>query len=125
MIALVEYNQQIGNALIEGCQSAISNANLSYLIELVPCNWFVTFNFKDRQGEASMAMRTLAMQEMIKRGILFQGAFVPCFSHTLEDVNYFVIAFTETLIVLNEAFMNGVENLLIGQEIKPVFRKLI
>jgi spore coat polysaccharide biosynthesis protein SpsF len=70
-------------------------------------------------------MRTLAMQEMIKRGILFQGAFTPCFSHTDSDVIYFAKAFLETLSVLLKASKEGVENLLVGEPAKPVFRKFL
>jgi hypothetical protein len=70
-------------------------------------------------------MRTLAMQEMIRRGVLFQGAFVPCYSHTLEDVAYFVEAFTEAIKVLLEADEIGIENKLLGEVTKPVFRKYI
>jgi hypothetical protein len=57
--------------------------------------------------------------------VLFQGAFVPCFSHTLEDVEYFVEAFDETLKVLLEAEKIGIENKLVGEAVKPVFRKYI
>jgi hypothetical protein len=62
---------------------------------------------------------------MIKRGILFQGAFVPCFSHTMDDVNYFVQAFLETLYILQDASNDGVETILIGEIVKPVFRKYL
>lgn len=122
---VVKHNHQIGDALILGCQQAISTAGASYLVDVIPCNWLVAFNFKDIQGQVSSAMRTLAMQEMIKRGVLFQGAFVPCFSHTMDDVLYFITAFTETLFVLQEASKIGVENFLVGEAAKPVFRKLL
>ena len=65
------------------------------------------------------------MQEMIKRGVLFQGAFVPCFSHTLDDVNYFVNAFSETLEILKQTDEKSISTLLIGEPIKPVFRKYL
>jgi spore coat polysaccharide biosynthesis protein SpsF len=62
---------------------------------------------------------------MIKRGVLFQGAFSPCFSHSLDDVAYFVEAFSQTILVLQEAENVGLENLLLGEAAKPVFRKLL
>jgi spore coat polysaccharide biosynthesis protein SpsF len=65
------------------------------------------------------------MQEMIKRGVLFQGAFSPCYSHSLDDVSYFVEAFTQTLGVLKEGEKVGVENILMGEAAKPVFRKYL
>jgi len=122
---VIVHNQQIGDALIKGCHQAILDSESSRFAEIIPCNWLIAFNFRDNQGKLSAAMRTLAMQEMIKRGILFQGAFSPCFSHSLDDVSYFVGAFSETLKVLNEANEKGVECLLVGEAAKPVFRKIL
>lgn len=122
---VVKHNLQIGDALILGCQEAIKTTCASHLVDIIPCNWLVAFNFKDIKGQVSAAMRTLAMQEMIKRGVLFQGAFSPCFSHSLDDVSYFLEAFSETLQILKEANENGVESLLVGEAAKPVFRKLL
>ncbi len=122
---VIEHNHKIGNELIEGCKQEIIKSGISNLVEVIPCNWLVAFNFRDVSGNISAAMRTLAMQEMIKRGILFQGAFAPCFSHTLEDIKYFVYAFGETLLVLKEAASIGIEKLLVGEPAKPVFRKLL
>ena len=120
---VIKHNHQIGDALIKGCQEAVLSAGVSHLVEIIPCNWLVAFNFRDKKGQVSAAMRTLAMQEMIKRGVLFQGAFVPCFSHTMDDVNYFIQAFLETLSILEDASNKGVETILIGEVVKPVFRK--
>lgn len=122
---VVNHNHQIGDALIKGCTEAIIAAGARHLVDVIPCNWLVAFNFKDSQGQVSASMRTLAMQEMIKRGILFQGAFSPCFSHSLSDVEYFVEAFFQTLLVLKEAEKFGVQNILVGEAAKPVFRKLL
>lgn len=122
---VIKHNHKIGDSLIEGCQKAINENNANNLIDLLPCNWLVAFNFKDLSGTSSASMRTLAMQEMIKRGILFQGAFYPCFSHTHEDVEYFIQAFTETIIELKDASQNSIDNKLVGEVAKPVFRKYL
>ena len=122
---VISHNHKIGAALIHGCQEAILKAGASHLVEVVPCNWLVVFNFKDKDGIVSAPMRTLAMQEMIKRGILFQGAFVPCFSHTFDDINYFIRAFSETLTIIKSASNKGLDTFLIGEIVKPVFRKRI
>lgn len=118
-------NHEIGNAFILGCQQAITAYDASHLVDIIPCPWLIVFNFRDNNGQICSAMRTLAMQEMIKRGILFQGAFVPCFSHTMEDVAYFVEAFSQTLGILQEATRIGVENILEGEAAKLVFRKIL
>jgi spore coat polysaccharide biosynthesis protein SpsF len=122
---VIVHNHEIGNALIAGCKGVIINHKLEHLVEVIPCNWLIAFNFRDISGNLSSSMRTLAMQEMISRGILFQGAFSPCFSHTLHDVALFVEAFSETLYILKEASIKGIETFLIGEPAKPVFRKML
>jgi glutamate-1-semialdehyde 2,1-aminomutase len=62
---------------------------------------------------------------MIKRGVLFQGIVVPTISHDENELNFFLSAFEDSLIVYREAIENGTENYLIGKAIKPVFRKYI
>ena len=62
---------------------------------------------------------------MIKRGILFQGVFVPCFSHQKTDIDFFAEAFKETCVIYTEALEKGFENYLVGPATKPVFRKYL
>jgi spore coat polysaccharide biosynthesis protein SpsF len=122
---VIEHNHKIGNQLNKLCQQIIEEEGLSKVIELAPCDWMPVFVFRDTAGNASPGLRTLAMQEMIRRGVLFQGVFVPCFSHRMEDVNYFAAAFHETLKVYAKALDEGFEKYLIGEPAKPVFRKYL
>ncbi len=122
---IIEHNQAIGDQLIAICNQIINDHRLFKYIQISPTNWLVGFSFYDSQNEVSNGMRTLVMQEMIKRGVLFQGAFVPCFSHSEEDVLYFAKAFDEVLPIYSEAIDKGFESLLIGVPAKPVFRKVL
>jgi spore coat polysaccharide biosynthesis protein SpsF len=115
----------IGQQLAEACQLAVSNAGLETRLQVVPCPWMVTFLFRNEEGEASSGLRTLFMQEMIRRGVLFQGIFVPCFSHTPSDVVQFVEAFVGSLEVYARAVREGYQTLLVGEPAKPVFRKYL
>ena len=122
---VIEHNQNIGNYLITLCTEVIQTHGLSDFIEIAPCNWMPIFNFKDQNRQSSSGLRTLAMQEMIKRGVLFQGAFVPCFSHTREDIEYLAEAFNETVSIYKVALHDGFEKFLKGEPTKPVFRKYL
>jgi spore coat polysaccharide biosynthesis protein SpsF len=122
---VIEHNHAIGDQLIALCYQVINNHGLSNHIKISPSNWLIGFSFYDSQKEISNGMRTLVMQEMIKRGVLFQGTFVPCFSHTEEDVIYFAKAFDEVLVIYSQGLENGFESLLIGEPAKPVFRKAL
>jgi len=83
------------------------------------------FVFRNSDKEVSAEFRTLAMQEMIRNGVLFQGAFVPSFSHTNDDVLLFAEALNTSLKEYKKALEQGVENYLTGEAAKPVFRKFL
>jgi glutamate-1-semialdehyde aminotransferase len=120
---VIEHNQALGDSLIQLCEEVVGLNNLSDYVELAPCNWMPIFVFKNKEKEMSAGYRTLVLQEMIKRGVLFQGAFVPCFSHTRDDIEYFADAFNEALLIYKQALDGGFEKFLIGEPAKPVFRK--
>ena len=65
------------------------------------------------------------MQEMIKCGVLFQGAFVPCYSHDKNEILFFLDAFEKSSVVYLKALNEGCEKYLIGASVKPVFRKYL
>lgn len=120
---VISHNHRIGRDWIETCTKTIEAAKLSDHVGVVSCDWMPALVFKGRDGKPSDGLRTLAMQEMIGRGVLFQGAFVPCFSHTSEDVRFFGDALRETLGVYAQALESGYEKFLVGPPAKPVFRK--
>jgi glutamate-1-semialdehyde aminotransferase/spore coat polysaccharide biosynthesis protein SpsF (cytidylyltransferase family) len=122
---VIAHLHKIGDSLIQKCKDAITRHDLQSFVEVVPCNWMPVFMFKNMKKEICSGMRTFAMQEMIRRGVLFQGAFVPCFSHTEEDLDYFAEAFNQTLEEYKKALEQGYEALLVGEPAKPVFRKYL
>ncbi len=122
---VVSHNQSIGQRLIDGTKTLIADKKLTAHITVSPTNWMVAFGFLDKENNPSPGLRTLFMQEMIARGVLFQGVFVPCYSHTNEHVDYFLLAFRESLDVYVKALENGYEKYLIGHPAKAVFRKYL
>ncbi len=122
---VIEHNHSIGKLLNDLCNEVITSEDLNGYIELAPSDWMPLFVFKNNEKQVSAEFRTLAMQEMIRRGVLFQGAFVPSFSHTKEDIEYFAAAFRDTAIVYKKALETGFENFLVGEAAKPVFRRYL
>lgn len=122
---VIAHTHAIGKKLIDLCNQLIKENNLTDYIEIMPSIWMPVFVFKDNNKVACQGFRTLFLQEMIHRGVLFQGAFVPCFSHTEEDVYYFAKAFSESLEVYKNALVNGYSNYLVGNPAKAVFRKVL
>lgn len=121
----VTHNQGRGRAVIAQCRAAVGDAGLGAAIEVLPCEWMVTFLFRNAKGELCPGMRTLMMQEMISRGVLFQGIFVGCLSHDDTDVERFAAAFRDALPVYRQALADGYERYLVGPPAKPVFRKYL
>ena len=56
-------------------------------------SWMPAFVFKNAEGNVDAGMRTLFMQEMINSGVLFQGVFVPCYTHDDMELDFFINAF--------------------------------
>ncbi|MFY7998663.1 MAG: aminotransferase class III-fold pyridoxal phosphate-dependent enzyme, partial [Candidatus Kapaibacteriota bacterium] len=122
---VVAHNHAIGDRFIAKNREVIAKHGLDAYVQIIPSNWMPLMAFKDKNGEASNGLRTLVMQEMIARGVLFQGAFVPCFSHTNEDVDFFAAAMDESLEVFKRGLEDGFEKHLVGEAAKPVFRKIL
>ncbi len=77
---------------------------------------------RDAQGLVSAAFRTLFAQEMIKSKVLMPWIAVSL-SHTDKELTLTLDACYKALQVYKEAIVKGVENYLVGSEVKPVFRK--
>jgi glutamate-1-semialdehyde 2,1-aminomutase len=77
-------------------------------------------------GAPDDAYRTLLMQEMIARGVLFQGMFYTTWSHQAAALDRQAEAFDESCAVYAKAIDAGTtDGLLVGPAAKPVFRKIL
>jgi glutamate-1-semialdehyde 2,1-aminomutase len=66
------------------------------------------------------------MQEMISRGVLFQGVFYTTWSHQQQEIDYFIMAFDASCAVYKKAIRQGnTDQLLVGRPVSAVFRKKI
>lgn len=122
---VVQKNLATGNDVIKKTRSLIERKGLKNVIQVSDTAWMVAYVFKDKSGVPSAGLRTLFMQEMIKEGVLFQGIFVPCYTHNSSEVDVFVSAFSKACDVYLKAIDEGYEKYLIGEPAKPVFRKYI
>jgi glutamate-1-semialdehyde aminotransferase len=122
---VIEHNHSIGSYLISKSNELFKRKGMEMAVNITETKWLSAFGFKDKNGLTSNGMRTLMLQEMIKRGVLFQGLFAPCFSHTKDDVDFFIEAMSESLDVYSMALERGFEHYLVGEPTKPVFRKYL
>ncbi|MFA6583412.1 MAG: glutamate-1-semialdehyde 2,1-aminomutase [Elusimicrobiaceae bacterium] len=120
----VKRNAETGTKIVNELGAILKEKKLSekIIIKGHPC-WPLMI-FKDAQGNPSDGFKTLVLQELARRGILFRGAFVPTISHTQEDLNKTFSAFRDTFEVYAKALDKGTyEGFLVGEPVKPVFRK--
>lgn len=123
---MIESNWSRGEALKQRLEKLVTKHGLASQLHLAgyPCLFALVCRNVD--GTPDDAYRTLMMQEMIKRGVLFQGLFYPTWSHQQQEIDLIVTAFDEACGIYREAISNGTtDNLLIGRPAKAVFRKKI
>ena len=120
---VVDYNKKIGQLFIDGVNEIFNDQDVKDYFNLKGFNWNVGLIVKNSKKEPCMFYRTLFMQEMIKRGVLFQGILSPCYSMTKNDIDLMLEAFSDSVKVFKKALEEGYGKYLIGPEIKPVFRK--
>jgi glutamate-1-semialdehyde aminotransferase len=120
-----EHNQKIGNLLLAKVEELLKKIGMNQYVDIIPCSWLPTFNFRDQDYKISSAFRTLIMQEMFGEGVFFQGYLCPTLSHTPEDIDKIIGALTVSLEVYKRALNEGVEKYLVGPEVKSVFRKYL
>jgi len=66
------------------------------------------------------------LQEMISRGILFQGLFYPTWSHQETQIKTITLAFDQACAIYRSCIDAGAtDGFLVGRPVKPVFRKKI
>ena len=120
---VIEHNHTIGDRFITGVNAILQRRNLNDYFQLTGFNWSVGLIVKNQQKQPCMDYRTLFMQEMIARGVLYQGILSPCYSHTNDDIDFMLQAFDESCEVFERALEDGVHKHLVGPSIKPVFRQ--
>jgi glutamate-1-semialdehyde 2,1-aminomutase len=77
---------------------------------------------KDKDGQESLVLKSLLIQEMCKRGILMGGYFNICYMHKNKEIKKTLKAIDETFKVMKQAVSTG-NTMLEGAPVQPVFRR--
>ena len=82
------------------------------------------FFFRDKEGRDSLDMKSLFMQEAVKRGVLFGGPIFMTFSHTEKEIRRTLDVCEIALRVLKKALTEGnIDTYMEGEKMGVVFRK--
>lgn len=119
---VIETLYQRGQRLkTEGTQ-LIERHGLTKTIQIQGKPCCLIFSTVDELGNPSQALRTLFLQETIKRGILMTSLVVS-YTHSNEDIDRTLDAFDGALGVIRNALENGIDRYLIGKPSQSVYRK--
>jgi glutamate-1-semialdehyde 2,1-aminomutase len=111
-----------GERLEKGIKESVREHHLEGYFQTLGRPCCLVYVTCDTAKRPSPSMRTLFLQETIKRGIL-APSFVVSYSHTDSDIDQTLETIHEVLLVYRKALEEGVEKYLQGRPVKPVFRK--
>jgi glutamate-1-semialdehyde 2,1-aminomutase len=116
--------EEVGTQVKNRFEKLIKDKNLENYVSIKGHPSWLLVIFKDENGKPCNGFRTLIFQELIKLGIFFRGTFVPTLSHSLEDIEKTFQAFDKVFDLYKTALSEGgYKKYLVGEPIKPVFRK--
>jgi glutamate-1-semialdehyde 2,1-aminomutase len=111
-----------GRVLAEGVNAAAAEAGIAEFVSVLGRPSCQIFRTADATGAPSQAMRTLFLQEILRRGVLGQS-YVISAAHTDTDVEQTVDAAREAMVAYRKALDTGrPEELFTGRPVAPAHR---
>jgi glutamate-1-semialdehyde 2,1-aminomutase len=121
---IIQENWRTGELLKSRLEAIFAEHGLERYLRVVGYPCLMAIEINGPQGTADAAFRTLFLQEVIARGVLFQGLFFLTPSHGQEELDETLQAIDEACAVYSQALAaKSVDGLLVGPPVKPVFRK--
>lgn len=119
---VTEHLWSYGEKLINGMNAIAKELGIEKEFEAcgVACSPY--YATRDKDGNVSLALRTLFSQEMVKNGVLMPWIAIS-YAHGDAELEITFKAVRAALEVYKKALEEGVEKYLVGPAIKPVFRK--
>lgn len=111
-----------GQKLIDGMNEIATDLGIQNHFSLsgYPCS--PVFATKDHEGNHSLPLRTVFLQEMIKQGVIMPYVAIS-FAHKKDELQLTLNAASKALKTFKLALENGVESYINGHIVQPVFRK--
>jgi glutamate-1-semialdehyde 2,1-aminomutase len=111
-----------GRKLAEGVNKVSRELGLEKHVSIIGPDCCSVYTTRDQDQKPSQPFRTLFLQETMKRGLLMPSSIVS-YAHSDTDISSTVEKIAETLVVYKKALDEGIEKYLVGDPIKPVYRK--
>lgn len=122
---VIEHMWKQGKKLKQGYNTLVKKYNLDKYTGCAGYPVHTIFNFKDNQQKDWLELKSLFLQETVKRGVLFNGVNNICLSTLDNDIEKALSAIEEAFKIMQKALdENNIEKYLEGETVKPVFRKV-
>jgi glutamate-1-semialdehyde 2,1-aminomutase/spore coat polysaccharide biosynthesis protein SpsF len=120
-----EHLWRIGESIQAGFNAHVADLGLEHITRCIGMGPRTFIQFNDPDGKIPMLhLKSLFQQEVVKRGILFNGNHMVTYAHSDEDIAYTLNVYRHALEVLAAALDSG-KNILEfveGAPIEPIFR---
>jgi glutamate-1-semialdehyde 2,1-aminomutase len=116
-------NWEKGAQLRASLDKLVTQLELQDSVEFVGEDLFFVVNIKNSGIHRPNVARTFLLQELVKRGQLFQGLFYLTPAHTSEVITETLEVWSAVLPILKNFLESGHRDELLGEVTKPVFRK--
>jgi glutamate-1-semialdehyde 2,1-aminomutase/spore coat polysaccharide biosynthesis protein SpsF len=122
---VTEHLWRIGESIQAGYNAHVADLGLEHITRCIGMGPRTFIQFNDPEGKIPMLhLKSLFQQEVVKRGILFNGNHMVTYAHSDEDIAYTLNVYRHALEVLAAALDSG-KNILEfveGAPIEPIFR---
>lgn len=119
---VIEHLWEAGTMLHKGVNSFAEKEGLNFRINGKPPR--AGLMVKNEKGEDDLTLKSLFLQETVKRGILYGGPVFISYSHSKEDIERTIEASCEALTVMKKAIASGdPASFLEGEPVGVVFRQ--
>lgn len=120
---VVETMRKNGQKILDGVSKLIEKYDISDVFQIGGHPTWTILNIKDTEKYNSWTIKTLYMQEMMKRGILTLGAHETTYAHSDEDIDYLIKCYDEVLPILKDGIRNNkLIDLLDCEPLVPLFK---
>jgi glutamate-1-semialdehyde aminotransferase len=114
-----------GERLRAGIEQAIADAGLEDQVRIGGAAPRTVVDVREPEGEApGLLAKSVVQQELMRRGVLFNGSNFISLAHTEEDLDLAIEAYGAALGRLAEGLPDGLEAMLEGSPVQPAFRPL-
>ncbi|MFQ5638719.1 MAG: aminotransferase class III-fold pyridoxal phosphate-dependent enzyme [bacterium] len=118
---VIERIWETGRWLRSGLEHLIRELGVNAALDGNPPRSGLTFY--DRDGKPSLLLKSLFLQETVKRGVLFGGPIFVTYSHTTEDIEKTLVACEAAFKRIKQAVEeNAVKKYLEGEPMSTVFK---